>query len=141
MDASWEHYLDFIRKFRGDAGERTRETEERLSSLNSIKQHLNAINILMTEQQGQDCQEIMAVKVACDKILFSDYVCVANSALAASMVFSKIEEEELNIPEQMKPKVREIKGYFAKIKARSEKTDSLVNKIVKKVSRILRFAK
>ncbi|XP_078364845.1 uncharacterized protein LOC144649254 [Oculina patagonica] len=133
MDASWEHYLNSVRQFREEAGERITEIEERLSTLNSIGEHLNAVELLMTGQPEQDRQQIEPVRAACDMILYGDYVHVTNRAVAVSMVSRKIEEDEPNIPATMQPKVREIKGYFEKIKAKSEEIEDLIREMKKKI--------
>ncbi len=133
MDDSWERHLNSIREFRKGAGERITEIEERLKTLNSIREHLMAVELYMTGQPEQDCQEIEPVKAACNMILYGNYVQVANNAVAVSMVSRKVEECEPNVPASMQPKVREIKGYFEKITAKSKEIDDLIQEMKKKV--------
>ena len=121
-----------------ETGVQSREIEKHLNTLTGVRQYLKAVKKLMTGQPAQDCQEIVILQAVCELILFGDYIYVANSAAALSMMIREIEEKESNLPAPMQPKVKEIKDYFTKIKARNEKVENLITKVTKRVSRIRR---
>lgn len=118
-----------------EAGVQTGEVDKHLSTLQSIKQHFEVIEAVISEHLSESLLVVvMFVKDVCEKFLFGDYKYLWGAATIVSiMTLRQIKEEESDIPATLQPKLREIKGYCEKIEEQSKKLENLMQKIMRKV--------
>ena len=124
-------FLDQTREFLTEINELSQEVEEQLRTYGDVDRQLI---VLSRKLPAGDQNNILAVKEACEAVVFGEYILMKNKTAALSVTVRQIEEEESKLPEMLQSKATEIKGYYAKIRVQINKADNLLKEIEEKVS-------
>ena len=136
MEVSYDSILKSIETYMAKKG--TTAVEGDLNNVRKIEQHLQDINqlILDPEQRAEDeGQGLEAVRDACKSVAYGDYLPTKAEATALTQLVNNIKIE--NLPESIRPKGIEIKGYVDDISAQLQRINNVVNELTKKVGQSL----
>ena len=136
MATSFDSILKRVRTYMEQNG--ATNVEGRMNKVREVEQHLQAIQqvILNQEQRPENqSQGLEAARDACRSVAHCDYLQTIAEQAALRNLLDEMNIE--NLPETIRPKGIEIKGYVDDGRAQLKEIDNVVKELVKKVSHSL----